>query len=80
MPLERKGNYIHERIHNPRQFIRLRTEERGDHRIIIGVRPNGYTEVQSILHPVSEGIVHVRASHRARAHVRLTPRRRGRQR
>ena len=70
MPIERKGHFIRERIHSPKRYKRLRTEVRGTHRLIIGVLPDGYAEVQAILHPTSEGIVHVRASHRARAYAR----------
>jgi len=70
MPIERKGNYIRERLHDPDRYVRIRTEARGTHRVVIGVLPDGSTEVQSILHPPSEGVVHVRASHRARAYAR----------
>jgi hypothetical protein len=84
MPLEQKpgSKWIRDRQVPPTGFTRLRTKKLDSHELIIGVRPNGKTEVQSILHPVSEGLAHVRASrHRrelmmkSRTSVRAHPRR-----
>jgi hypothetical protein len=84
MPLEQKpgSKWIRDRQVPPTGFVRMRTKRLDSHELIIGVRPNGKTEVQSILHPTSEGLAHVRASrHRrelmmkSRTSVRAHPRR-----
>lgn len=75
MPIEIRphGHWIRERQRDPDSFpsgTRFRTIHEGEHELVIGVEPSGKTAVQSILHPVHEGITLVRRSHRARAHLR----------
>lgn len=66
LEVRRRGNYIRERVENPKHFDRksLRTIKRGKHKVIIGCPKGNWlpatkvcivgTRKQSILHPLSE--------------------------